>query len=310
MKRANPPVTARNVAGGFTDCHAPKVQDIVSIAQKAKNGKAFSELFKNGDTSKYNNDDSSADMLDGIFNKMYDKGLSQTTVRNVHRVLSVSFEGARKYRYIERNPASDILTKFGKQGKTPDPYTIAQMQQLMGHVSGTEWELPIMLAGMYGLRISEALGLRWKNVDISKGTFNIVEQLPFRLPAGTTIVEEMAVVKGKGADNAGERVLPITKATQPYFERHIELQARQRELATNGGGSYFENNIVVAKANGTPHRRDQVSANFGQMLRRSGFPYIRFHDLRHPYVKQKLKKYFLIFYERRFYTVSTIQTAA
>jgi integrase len=37
-------------------------------------------------------------MLDGIFNKMYDKGLSQTTVRNVHRVLSVSFEGARKYR--------------------------------------------------------------------------------------------------------------------------------------------------------------------------------------------------------------------
>jgi integrase len=155
------------------------------------------------------------------------------------------------------------------------------MQQLMGHVSGTEWELPIMLAGMYGLRISEALGLRWQNVDMSKDTFNVVEQLPFRLPAGTTIVEEMAAVKGKGADNAGERILPITKATRQYFERHIELQARQRELATNGGGNYFENNIVVAKANGTPHRRDQVSANFGQMLRRSGFPYIRFHDLRH-----------------------------
>ena len=220
-------------------------------------------------------------MLDDIFKKMYDKGLSQCTVRNTRRVLSVALEGARKYRYIEHNPARDVLTKFGQQGKTPDPYTVQQMQQLMGHVSGTEWELPVMLAGMYGMRMSEILGLRWRNVDMEKGTFGVVEQLPFRLPAGTTIVEQMAAVKGKGADNAGERVLPITEATRPYFERHIELQARQRELAVNGGGTYYENDIVVARANGAPHRRDQVSANFGQMLRRSNFPYIRFHDLRH-----------------------------
>jgi integrase len=174
-----------------------------------------------------------------------------------------------------------VLTKFGQQGKTPDPYTIQQMQQLMGHVSGTEWELPVMLGGMYGLRLSEILGLRWRNVDMEKSTFSVVEQLPFRLPAGTTIVEQMAAVKGKGADNAGERVLPITEATRPYFERHIALQARQREHAQNGGGNYYENDIVVARANGAPHRRDQVSSNYGQMLRRSNFPYIRFHDLRH-----------------------------
>jgi integrase len=155
------------------------------------------------------------------------------------------------------------------------------MQQLMGHVSGTEWELPVMLGGMYGLRLSEILGLRWQNVDMANGTFGVVEQLPFRLPAGTKIVEQMAAVKGKGADNAGERILPITEATRLYFERHIELQARQREFTINGGGTYYENDIVVARANGTPHRRDQVSANFGQMLRRSDFNYIRFHDLRH-----------------------------
>jgi len=220
-------------------------------------------------------------MFDDIFRKMYDKGLSQTTARNTHRVLSVSLEGARKYRYIEHNPARDILTKFGQQGKTPDPYTVQQMQQLMGHVSGTEWELPVMLAGMYGLRMSEILGLRWQNVDMEKGTFAVVEQLPFRVPAGTTTIEQMSPVKGKGADNAGERVLPITEETRPYFERHAELQARQRDHAINGGGTYYENDIVVARANGAPHRRDQVSANFGQMLRRSDFPYIRFHDLRH-----------------------------
>jgi integrase len=220
-------------------------------------------------------------MLDGIFKKMFDSGLAQCSARNTQRVLSVAFEGARKYRYIEHNPARDILTKFGKQGKTPDPYTVQQMQQLLGHISGTEWELPVMLGGMYGLRLSEVLGLRWRNVDMEQGTFSVVEQLPFRLPPRTTIIEQMAPVKGKGEDDAGERVLPITEATRPYFERQIEIQARQRELLKNGGDSYFENDIVVAKANGTPHRRDQVSSNFGQMLRHSGYSHIRYHDLRH-----------------------------
>jgi len=70
-------------------------------------------------------------MLDAMFEKMFEKGLSQSSVRYVQRVLSVALEAARKYRYIETNPARDIITKFGKQGKTPDPYTVAQMQQLM-----------------------------------------------------------------------------------------------------------------------------------------------------------------------------------
>jgi integrase len=70
------------------------------------------------------------------------------------------------------------MTKFGKAGKTPDPYTVAQVQQLMGHVIGTEWEMPIVLGGMYGLRLSEIIGLRWDNVDLQEGTFGVIEQLP------------------------------------------------------------------------------------------------------------------------------------
>lgn len=46
-----------------------------------------------------------------------------------------------------------------------------------------------------------------------------MEQLPFKLPAGTTEVSEMAPVKGKGADGSGERVLPITDVARKYFER-------------------------------------------------------------------------------------------
>ena len=134
-------------------------------------------------------------MLDNMFQQLFDKGLSNSTVRYAQRILSVSMEHARKYHYIEHNPARDVITKFGKQGKTPDPYTVEQMQQFMSNVIGTEWEMPVVLAGMYGLRMSEIIGLRTFNIDLEKMQFGVVEQMPFKVPPGTKTITEMAPTK-------------------------------------------------------------------------------------------------------------------
>lgn len=214
-------------------------------------------------------------MLDNMFQQLFDKGLSQSTVRYAQRILSVAMEAARKYRYIEHNPARDIITKFGKQGKTPDPYTVEQVRQFMSKVIGTEWEMPVILAGLYGLRMSEIIGLRWQNVDIEKMQFGVVEQMPFKVPAGTKVITEMAPTK------SNDRTLPITETTLPYFMRQFELQERQKALARAGGGEYHDNDLVIAKPDGSPHRRDRMSTNFGQLIRHLEMPHIRFHDLRH-----------------------------
>jgi len=214
-------------------------------------------------------------MLDNMFHQLFDKNLSQSTVRYAQRILSVALEAARKYHYIETNPARDIITKFGKNGKTPDPYTVEQMQVLLGHSMGNEWEMIVVLSGMYGLRRGEVLGLRWQNVDLENKTFSVQEQLPFKVPPKTTIIEEFAPTK------SNDRVLPITDVTLPYFEQQLKLQERQKELAKMSGQPYYDNNLVVAKADGAPVSADRVSANFGQFLRHKSLPHIRFHDLRH-----------------------------
>lgn len=213
-------------------------------------------------------------MLDDMFQKLFAKGLSQNTVRYAHRIIGVSMEHARKYHYIERNPARDIIAKFGKGGKTPDPYTVEQMQQLICHVLGSPWELIVILGGLYGLRLSEIIGLRWRNVDLKKKTFGVVEQLPYGLPKGTCHIENMAPVK------SSERILPITEITLPYFEKQQLLQQQQKAIAAKSF-SYYDNDLVIAKSDGTPERRDRVSANFGQLLRHIEMSHIRFHDLRH-----------------------------
>lgn len=128
---------------------------------------------------------------------------------------------------------------------------------------------------MYGLRMSEIIGLRTTNIDLEKMKFGVVEQMPFKVPPGAKIITEMAPTK------SNDRILPITEETLPYFLRQFDLLERQKDLITAGGGEYYDNILFIAKPDGSPYRRDRRSANFGQLIRHLEMPHIRFHDLRH-----------------------------
>ena len=80
---------------------------------------------------------------------------------------------------------------------------------------------------------------------------------------------------------SNDRILPITEEALPYFLRQFDLIARQKALTEAGGGVYYDNKLFIAKPDGSPQRRDRMSANFGQLIRHLEMPHIRFHDLRH-----------------------------
>jgi len=123
--------------------------------------------------------------------------------------------------------------------------------------------------------MSEIIGLRTTNIDLEKMQFSVVEQMPFKVPPGTKTITEMAPTK------SNDRVLPITEETLPYCLRRFDLIERQKELIAASGGGYYDNKLLIAKPDGSPQRRDRMSANFGQLIRHREMPHIRFHDLRH-----------------------------
>ena len=219
--------------------------------------------------------DATPAMVDKMFQQIIDKGLKPSTAAGAKRVLSVALSHARKYRYIETNAAKDTLTKFGKSDKTPDPYTPEQVKALMQRVEGTVWEMPVILGGLYGMRRSEILGLRWRNVDLENNTFDVSEQLPFKVPPKTKVIEEMAPPKSNG------RKLPITELAHPFFLKQFAMQEAQREQAEKDGKPYYDNDLVVAKPDGSPISASWVSSQFGKLLEDLDMPHIRFHDLRH-----------------------------
>ncbi|MDL2288881.1 tyrosine-type recombinase/integrase [Oscillospiraceae bacterium OttesenSCG-928-F05] len=196
----------------------------------------------------------------------------------MQRVSSVALESARKYGKIDRNPARDKLTKFSKDEVKPPPYTVEEMQKLLMHAEGTEYEMPVVLAGLYGLRLGEVLGLRWRNVDMQKGIITVSEQLPFKLPKGTKTIAEFAPLKSKTA--GFKREFPLSDESRRYFIRQMELQERQISLCESQGMQYYDNDLVVAQADGAPFDKENFSKRFPHFIASKELPRLRYHDLR------------------------------
>lgn len=218
-------------------------------------------------------------MIDDMIAQLREKGLAENSVRYCHRILSSALSSAVKYGYIPNNPAKNIMTRFSKNaGRKYDKYTVEQVQQLLAFVHGNALETVVLLAVLFGLRLSEALGLRWRDVDLTHRQITLRGQTPCDLPKDAKIVPHLEPLKDR--DEGETRSFPITEEAMPIFLRLKQEQADQRRLCKLGGVKYYDNDLVVCKPDGSPYLQKRISAKFNGFMRSTGMPKIRFHDLR------------------------------
>ena len=218
-------------------------------------------------------------MIDDMIAQLREKGLAENSVRYCHRILSSALSSAVKYGYIPNNPAKNIMTRFSKNaGRKYDKYTVEQVQQLLAFVHGNALETVVLLAVLFGLRLSEALGLRWRDVDLTHRQITLRGQIPCDLPKDAKIVPHLEPLKDR--DEGETRSFPITEEAMPIFLRLKQEQADQRRLCKLGGVKYYDNDLVVCKPDGSPYLQKCISAKFNGFMRSTGMPKIRFHDLR------------------------------
>lgn len=209
------------------------------------------------------------------------EGLSPNTVIKRHAMIRTALQWAVKHRYIRENVA-DFAEKPGHvRYRGPEPYTVQEVANLLQLTANEPIAVPIYLASFYGMRRSELLGLRWSAIDFRKGTLTI----------STTVVrgkqgeEIVAVVRENTTkSDSSMRTLPLCQYTYQYFSWLRQQQATQRDLC---GGSYDQRflDFVCVDQIGTLLHPDYVTHKFVQVLNKYGLRPIRFHDLRHPYVK-------------------------
>jgi integrase len=114
--------------------------------------------------------------------------LSNPTKDKIRRIMSIVYTRAQKYGIVPRSDSSNPVKWVEQSAKSSykpivlDPATAAKIFEQM---SGFELALTILVAAT-GIRISEAMGLKWEDVDYQNKQINLR-----RVWVGDTIVEKM-----------------------------------------------------------------------------------------------------------------------
>jgi integrase len=166
------------------------------------------------------------------------------------------------------------------ESKAPEMKAWTQ-QQLLRFLALCEGDrYPWFFLATTGCRRSEALGLRWHDINLDE------------VPAHASIRQEcIPLTKASGKGREG-RMVPRTKGDKA---RVIELDTQTRAVLTGWkaiqdkerqlvGAGYEDNGLIFCQPDGKPYHPEAFSKAFDRRLRQERFadlPRIRLHDLRH-----------------------------
>ena len=192
------------------------------------------------------------------------KGLSAKTVRNINQVISSAMNFAVAQRILAQNPCKAVALP-NLEHREMQTIPAAQLVVFLDEAkaSGVYELYYIELAT--GLRRGELLGLKWEDIDLTAGVIRVRRQVS-RIDG--KIVE--APLKTKNA----------------YRTVTISPQAVE---VLNAQKAKTNDEYVFPSPNGGPISPDSVNNMLKRVLKRAGIPRVRFHDLRHPYVKHTTK---------------------
>ena len=208
--------------------------------------------------------------IQGLYNQEVKRGISAATVRKYHTNIHKCLQYAMQLDIIDRNPADRVTLPKKQRKQSGTVYSAEELQQLMKFFRGDVLETVIRLTATYGLRRSEVLGLRWDAVDFEKGAISICH---------TAVHSKEGVIYADTTKTRSScRTLPLTNTMRAYL---LEVREKQREEKEFLGTAYVDSGYVCVTSDGKPVTPNAMSMHFKRMMKKSGLPHIRFHDLRH-----------------------------
>jgi integrase len=133
-----------------------------------------------------------------------------------------------------------------------------------------------MIALFGGLRLGEALALRWNNVDLDRKVLRVVEALEQTKAFGIRFKPPKS--------KAGKRDVTMPDILVEALREHRRAQLELRLQL--GLGKLPDDALLFATIEGKPLSTIDVSVLWGRFAAKIGMPEITFHALRHTHASQ------------------------
>jgi len=213
--------------------------------------------------------------IQDLYNQLKEKGntknggtLSGKSILYVHRVLRQALQHAVRNQVISRNPADDVKSPSVEKYHS-EIFDSKEVNTLLKIVKDSEYEIPITLSAIIGLRRGEALGLKWSDVDWKNTNITIRNQL---VPTSKGVIDK------KPKSEGSIRTIPIPPTVVALLKNQRLTQLKNKVAL---GEEYIKNDLVSCHVNGSNIDPSNFSKVFSKILEVNGLKHIRYHDLRH-----------------------------
>jgi integrase len=203
------------------------------------------------------------ELVEGRTTAVEGKPLAANSIRGVLLVLGRVFGAATRAGLVPANPVRRLEKEERPKVErrlfpSLDPEAIGTL------IASTpkRYRTLVAVSVLTGVRQSEALGLRWQDVDVKAGVLRVRHQL------------------GRDAKLAE----PKTKAAKrdvPFAPSLGKMLAAHKELAFARGLAKPTDYVFASEEGGPLHYRNVVRRGLEKALAAGGLPALRWHDLRH-----------------------------
>lgn len=175
-KAGRPPTVEQWLTTWMDTACARKVADGTMSPRTLDDYRSKCRLYLFPGLGKHRVDKLAAEHLDALYLGMIKRGLASSTVLKTHRIISRALKVAWQREIVARNVALMVEAPSAAEGEI-EPFNQAEARALLGEAAerrnGARWSVALA----EGLRQGEALGLRWKYVDLDTGVMKIWWQL-------------------------------------------------------------------------------------------------------------------------------------
>ena len=194
-----------------------------------------------------------------FYNRLVDdKILKIATVDIIHNVLHQTFQVAVDDGFIRQNPTDNMMRELklahGNDGEKRQALTIPQQKLFIDFMLRTpryrHWYPIFFIMMNTGMRVGEITGLRWRDIDLEKGTISVNHTLVYynhRDEKGCYFSINTPKTK------AGTRIIPMTEEVKKAFLMEKEYQ-KEAGIESVGRVEGYDDFIFVNQYGNVQHQ--------------------------------------------------------
>ena len=219
-----------------------------------------------------------------FYNSLFEQGLSMGTIKIIHKIVRPALQLACDDNVIAKNPADGCTKEYTEDMEKKYALTFEEENEFLDRIQMRRrmkryYPMYAILI-QTGLRISEAIGLTWYDVDMDRKEIHVDHQVQYRKIQGA-----MKLYANDTKTDAGNRIIPMTDNVYRLFmeQKKVWLMTKKApDFEVDGYKNFvFVSHVTGKCMNHNSIRRMMKSIVDMNNMREVQLPNISPHILRH-----------------------------